>query len=41
MSEFGLIQYKDTKYIIRQSRSLSEGRLEFRGGERLGDICNQ
>ena len=38
MSEFGLIQYKDTKYIRRQSRSLSEERLCFRNGERMGDI---
>ena len=31
-------QYKDTKYIRRQSRSLSEERLCFRNGERMGDI---
>ena len=37
-SEFGGIQYKDTKYIRRQSRSLSEERLAFRNGERLGDV---
>ena len=37
-SEFGEIQYKDKKYIRRQSRSLSEERLAFRGGERLGDV---
>ena len=37
-SEFGEIRYKDTKYIRRQSRSLSEERLVFRNGERLGDI---
>lgn len=37
-SEFGEIRYKDKKYIRRQSRSLSEERLAFRGGERLGDI---
>ena len=37
-SEFGEIQYKDKKYIRRQSRSLSEERLAFRGGERLGDL---
>ena len=28
----------DTKYIRRQSRSLSEERLCFRNGERMGDI---
>ena len=37
-SEFGEIRYKDTKYIRRQSRSLSEERLAFRNGERLGDV---
>ena len=37
-SEFGGIRYKDTKYIRRQSRSLSEERLAFRNGERLGDV---
>ena len=37
-SEFGGIQYKDTKYMRRQSRSLSEERLAFRNGERLGDV---
>ena len=37
-SEFGEIRYKDTKYIKRQSRSLSEERLAFRNGERLGDV---
>ena len=37
-SEFGGIQYNDTKYIRRQSRSLSEERLAFRNGERLGDV---
>lgn len=37
-SEFGEIWYKDTRYIRRQSRSLSEERLAFRGGERLGDL---
>ena len=37
-SEFGEIQYKDKKYIRRQSRSLSEERLSFRDGERLGDV---
>ena len=37
-SEFGEIQYKDTRDIRRQSRSLSEERLSFRDGERLGDI---
>ena len=37
-SEFGEIQYKDKKYIRRQSRSLSEERLAFRNGERLGDV---
>ena len=37
-SEFREIQYKDKKYIRRQSRSLSEERLCFRNGERLGDI---
>ena len=37
-SEFGEIQHKDTRYIRRQSRSLSEERLSFRDGERLGDV---
>ena len=37
-SEFGEIRYKDKKYIRRQSRSLSEERLSFRDGERLGDV---
>lgn len=37
-SEFGEIQYKDTRDIRRQSRSLSEERLAFRDGERLGDV---
>ena len=37
-SEFGEIQHKDTRYIRRQSRSLSEERLAFRGGEPLGDV---
>ena len=37
-SEFGEIRYKDTKDIRRQSRSLSEERLAFRNGERLGDV---
>ena len=37
-SESGEIRYKDTKYIRRQSRSLSEERLAFRNGERLGDV---
>ena len=37
-SEFREIQYKDKKYIRRQSRYLSEERLAFRDGERLGDV---
>ena len=37
-SEFAGIQYKDTKYIRRQSRSLSEERLVFRDGERQGNL---
>ena len=37
-SEFGEIRYKDTKYIRRQSRSLSEERLVFRNGERQGNL---
>ena len=37
-SEFGEIRYKDMRDIRRQSRSLSEERLAFRDGERLGDI---
>ena len=37
-SEFGEIRYKDTKYIRRQSRYLSEERLAFKNGERLGDV---
>ena len=37
-SEFGEIRYKDTKYIRRQSHSLSEERLVFRNGERQGNL---
>ena len=37
--EFGKIRYKETKYIKRQSRSLSQERLAFKNGERLGDIA--
>ena len=37
-SEFREIQYKDKKYIRRQSRYLSEERLAFRDGERLRDV---
>ena len=37
-SEFREIQYKDKKYIRRQSRYLSEEMLAFRDGERLGDV---
>ena len=36
--KLGEIRYKNTRYIRRQSRSLSDERLTFRDGERLGDI---